>query len=358
MSIAASAPASPHSSIASLERLWFTRCPVPTASGLAYKLGWLQEEFAADGTLVETLQEARELGRHHYDHELPGLIREGGNVPALAARAAGADTRLIGLTWIEEWQTILVRPGSGITKPADLAGKRLALPAFSADGRNGSFVRAMSLHGYKSALKLGGLDFDDVQLVEVPLAALDDGPGVAQPNNLQRLWTGLDYLARGEVDAVYVKGGAAADAARRLGLVVGIDLDLIATPRDRINNGTPRPITVHQRLLDEHFDVVVRFLAQTLRAADWARDNLEGLRAILAEETASDRQGIEQAYRGDFHTSLHPDLSAERLEYLALQKNFLYRHGFIDRDFALDGWADPRPLQAAHELLLARRAHH
>lgn len=356
MSIAASASASPHSSTASLERLWFTRCPVPTASGLAYKLGWLQDEFSADDIRVETLQDTPVLGRHHYDHQLAGLIREGGNVPALAARAAGADTRLIGLTWIEEWQTILVRPDSGIRSPADLAGKRLALPVWSADGRNGSFVRAMSLHGYKSALKLAGLDFDDVHLVEVPLAELDDGPGVAQPANLQRLWTGLDYLARGEVDAVYVKGGAAADAARRLGLVVGIDLDLIAAPRHRINNGTPRPITVHQRLLDEHFDVVVRFLAQTLRAADWARDNLEGLRTILAEETASERSGIEQAYRGDFHASLHPDLSAERLDYLTLQKNFLYRHGFLERDFALEGWADPRPLQAAHELLLARRA--
>ena len=32
----------------SIDTLWFTRCPVPTATGLAYKLGWLTEEFAAD----------------------------------------------------------------------------------------------------------------------------------------------------------------------------------------------------------------------------------------------------------------------------------------------------------------------
>lgn len=354
MSFVRSAAASSPVTIAPLDRLWFTRCPVPTASGIAYKLGWLQKEFAADGIRVETLQDARDLGRHHYDHQLAALIREGGNVPALAARAAGAPTRLIGLTWIEEWQTILVRPDSGITRPADLKGKRLALPAWNAEGRPGSFVRAMSLHGYASALRLGGLDFDDVQLVEVPLAPLEDGP--AQSGNLQRLWSGLDYLVRGEVDAVYVKGAAAADAAQRLGLVVGIDLDVIAAPRHRINNGTPRPITVHQSLLDDHFDVVVRFLVQTLRAADWARDNLHDLRAILAEETDAGKDGVEQAYRGDFHASLHPDLSEERLHYLQLQKNFLYRHGFLERDIALDGWADPRPLQAARELLLARRA--
>ena len=26
-----------------LETIWFTRCPVPTATGLAYKLGWLNK---------------------------------------------------------------------------------------------------------------------------------------------------------------------------------------------------------------------------------------------------------------------------------------------------------------------------
>ncbi|CAI8870865.1 ABC-type nitrate/sulfonate/bicarbonate transport system, periplasmic component [Pseudomonas sp. IT-P44] len=344
-----SRPAAP----AELEQIWFTRCPVPTASGIAYKLGWLSEEFAADGLPVSTLQEARQLGHHHYDHELPGLFREGGNVPALAARAAGAPSRLIGLTWIEEWQTILVRPDSGIRRPQDLKGKRLALPAWG-ETRPGSIARAMSLHGYKGALSLAGLGFDDVELVEV---ALQNQEQAANPQEgLQRLWSGLDYLVRGEVDAVYVKGASAADAARRLGLVVGIDLDLIAEPRYRINNGTPRPITVHQSLLDNHFDLVVRFLAQTLSAADWAANNREALNAILEEETRAGSAGVAEAYRGEFHTTLAPDLSAQRLEFLDTQKDFLYLHGFLERDFSIADWVDPRPLQAAHELLAKRRA--
>ena len=28
------------------DEIWFTRCPVPTATGIAYKLGWLGEAFA------------------------------------------------------------------------------------------------------------------------------------------------------------------------------------------------------------------------------------------------------------------------------------------------------------------------
>ena len=348
MSIAATLPlpAAP-----ALEQIWFTRCPVPTASGIAYTLGWLAEEFAADGLPVQTLQEARQLGHHHYDHQLPGLFREGGNVPALAARAAGSPSRLIGLTWIEEWQTILVRPDSGIRSAQDLKGKRLALPAWG-DNRPGSIARAMSLHGYKGALSLAGLSFDDVELVEVALHNQDDAPTPEQ--GLQRLWSGLDYLARGEVDAVYVKGAAAADAARRLGLVVGIDLDQISDPRYRINNGTPRPITVHQSLLDNHFDLVVRFLAQTLRAADWASHNREALLRILQDETRAGAQGVDEAYRGEFHTTLAPDLSAQRLGYLDIQKTFLNLHGFLEADFNLADWVDPRPLQAAHQLLAQR----
>src|SRR5690606_5408137 len=115
---------------ATLNEIWFTRCPVPTATGIAYKLGWLTEEFARDRIAVGTLQETRELARHHYDHDLPSLIREGGNILALAARAQGARTKLIGLTWIDEWQAILVRPDSGIAEPKDLKGKRLALPQY------------------------------------------------------------------------------------------------------------------------------------------------------------------------------------------------------------------------------------
>ena len=77
--------------------------------------------------------------------------------------------------------------------------------------------------------------------VEVVEVALHDPLDAGSPQlGLQRLWSGLDPLARGEVDAVYVKGAAAADAARRLGLVVGIDLDALPDPRHRITKGRAR----------------------------------------------------------------------------------------------------------------------
>lgn len=346
-----------------LERIWFTRCPVPTATGLAYKLGWLTDEFAGQNIPVDTLQESTtELRRHHYDHRLPSLVREGGNLLAFGARSQGEPTKLVGLTWIEEWQTILVRPDSGITKPEHLKGKRLALPtwtdhAIPSHQRGSSIARGMSLHGYKGALASAGLTLDDVTLVEVPAnrsAPVQDlAGGRAGNGNLAGLWA-LQRLLDGEVDGLYVKGAAAVDAAKKLGIVVGINLDQLPERRFRINNGTPRPITVHQSLIDDHFDVLARFLYQTLRAADWARDNIQGVRDILQQETRGSAEAVTEAYSDDALRSLHPTLDNDRLELFEQQKKFLWVHGFIDNDFDLADWVDSRPLEAARKLLAER----
>jgi len=329
-----------------MSQIWFTRCPVPTATGLAYRLGWLGDEFAPDGIVINALQEApREFARYHYDHALPNLIREGGSLLALAARGQGARTRLIGLTWIDEWQAILVRPDSAISAPCHLQGKRVALPAYvdheiASHVRGCSIARGMTLQGVKNALAHDGLGLDDVKFVEV-------GSGHGAGN----LWEGLEQLASGVVDAVYVKGASAVDAAKRYGAVVGIDLDHLGDRRYRVNNGTPRPITVHEDFLENHFDLLVRFLAQTLRAADWAKDNLDGVRDILKGETRSGDEGVSTAYRNGFHQSLHPVLSGELLDLFHIQKNFTLMHGILDRDFDMDAWVDPRPLKAARVLL-------
>jgi len=351
------------SSGTALDRIWFTRCPVPTATGLAYKLGWLTDEFAGDPLPVDTLQETTgELRRHHYDHRLPSLIREGGNLLAFGARSQGEPTKVVGLTWIEEWQTILVRPDSGITRPEHLKGKRLALPTWTehqipSHQRGSSIARGMSLHGYKGALASAGLTFDDVEFVEVPsnrsAPVTDLAGGRAGSGQLAGLWA-LQRLLDGEVDALYVKGAAAVDAAKALGIVVGINLDHLPERRFRVNNGTPRPITVHQSLIDDHFDILARFLYQTLRAADWARDNVESVRTILQSETRGSADAVTEAYSNDALRSLHPNLDNDRLELFAQQKKFLWLHGFIDNDFPLDSWIDPRPLEAARKLLAER----
>lgn len=331
-----------------LDRIWYTRCPVPTASGIAAALGWLAEEFAPDGLKVEALQDVpRSLRGLHNDLGLPGLFREGGNIPALAARAQGMPARVIGLTWIDEWQAILVRPETGPIDPIQLKDLRIALPSY-AETRGDSFVRGMTLAGIRGALGIAGLGLEDTTFVDVALAPRVDH----FPTYLASLWSGIDALVAGEVDAVYVKGALAVDLARKAGVVVGIDLDAYPSRLTRVNNGTPRPITVHQDLLDRHFDLVVRFLEVSLRAADWAADNLAAVHDILQSQTFAGAVGVETAYRNNFHRALHPDLSAERIDMLKRQANFLWLHGFLEHSVDVDAWIDPRPLAAAH----ARRA--
>lgn len=343
----------PTTDTAPLDTIWFTRCAgggrggVPIASGIAYKLGWLNQEFDREGIKLLTLQEDADasLQHNHYDHQLPNLIREGGNLFAIPAKAQGADTRLIGLTWIDEGQSILVRPDSDIRSPAQLKGRRLGLPALHAadieeNKRGRSITRYGSLHGYKGALASAGLTLDDARLVEIPSEAARGWRYGGWEPSLRALRDGL-------VDAVYVKGGAAADGARAYGVEVGIDLDQLPERRFRVNNGTPRPVTVHQHFLDHHYDLLVRFLYQTLRAAEWAKTHLQEVSAILQEETGATAEGVAAAYRNGFHESLAPDLSEGRVELFRQQIGFQLAYGVLDRDVDLDAWIDRRPLEDA-----------
>jgi ABC-type nitrate/sulfonate/bicarbonate transport system substrate-binding protein len=330
------------------DHIWLTRCPVPAASSLAWSLGWMGEAFAQDGIDVRWIREGGlNLVAADPEQQERLLFREGGNIQALAARALGAPTRVIGLTWIDERQAIMVRADMPVLDPRDLRGLRFALPVF-ARTRGESIGRGMALHGIKSALGLAGLTLEDARFVDVP------APPVEQPSmiGLRRLWGGLDWLADGRVDAVYVKGAAAQQVAQDLGLVVGIDLDAYPSRLARVNNGTPRPITVHEHMIEHHFDLVVRFLDQTLRAADWASANADALKPILARETMSSIAGVEAAYRNDFHRSLHPDLSTERVDMLRMQAEFLRLHGFLEGAVDIDRWVEPAPLETA----ISRRA--
>lgn len=326
-----------------LDTIWMMRCPVPTATGVAFARGYMTDAFAAKGIAVRRIVEGGlNLVPADPAKQQRHLFSEGSNIRALATRSRGASTRVIGLTWIDERQAIIVRPDSGVMQPGDLKGLRFALPGFAAS-KGESIARGMALRGIENALSLGGLTLADARLVDIPTMPRRR----PTQQSMRRFWHGLERLAAGEVDAVYVKGAAAADAAEELGLVVGVDLDAYPSRLARVNNGTPRPIVVHQHMLDHHGDVVECFLEQTLRAAEWAGTHLDELKPMLAEETWSSVAGVEAAYRGGFHRALHPDLSADRIGMLEAQAAFLERAEFLDSPVDVAAWVDPRPLAAA-----------
>ena len=52
--------------------IWYTRCPVPTASGIAIQKGWLKEAFAADGIAIRSMRHSQDpkTRESHYTHTL------------------------------------------------------------------------------------------------------------------------------------------------------------------------------------------------------------------------------------------------------------------------------------------------
>lgn len=321
------------------ERLWYTRCPVPTASGIAIDTGRL----TAAGLNVAPLQSS-DAGEAHFDHRLPALFREGGNVPALWARSRGERTRLIGLTWVPELQALVTRRDSGITGPRDLPGARFILPTHG--GERVDFFRAMALRGFHSGLQSLGLGLDDVRLVDAPAPlpqTTDVGADGFYGATVAALRTGLG-------DVAYVKGAPGADVLAQEDLRVVLDLTTLDDPRWQINNGTPRTLTVSEELLAHRPDTVARYVAALRDAARWAGTNPAETTRIVAAETGSSATGVARAYGPALAHRLEPELRPQWIEQLEDQKRFLLRHGVLARDFSISDWIDPAPLAASSAL--------
>lgn len=339
-----------------IDTLWYTRCPVPTPLGIAAQRGWIEEEFKKDGITVRTLQDEVDptIRESHFDHKLDYSFRQGGNIPAIWARAAGRETRVIGLTWTDEAQVILTLPGNKILSLDDLRGKRLGVrtaPHASID-----FWRATTLRAYSAALKLVGLDKSHVEFVELPQ---EEKPTVI------RGWGGerdpkqspeVAALLEGRVDAIFHKGSRGLEIADAIGAEVVFDVGRHPDPKVRVNNGSPRTLTVDAKLLDENLELAARLVERVLLAGQWAADHPREAVAYVAKETYSTEDWVERAYGKDVGEHLRTDLEESSIEALSDFKDFLFAWGFLKSDFDVRSWIDPRPLALAQKALAARSA--
>jgi ABC-type nitrate/sulfonate/bicarbonate transport system substrate-binding protein len=332
-----------------LDTLWYTRCPVPTALGIAVHRGWFDDEFGHDGIALQSLQETTEPTKResHFDHSLPYSFRQGGNIPALWARSRGAATRVIGLSWTNEFQAIVTLPGRGIAHPRDLRGRRLGLPkhAISID-----FWRAAALKGFLSALELEGLGHGDAEWVDLP-----ESPEVARvrraspagafnPRSPHEYSLEVAALLRGDVDAVFVKGVAGLATVHLIAAQVVIDLGSHPDPLVRIGNGTPRTLTVDQALIDARPDVVSRFLSVVVGAGDWATRHSAQTVAYIGRETRASEEWVRYAYGDEVNRHLETGLPQTSIDGLVAFKDFLFEWGFLEQDFDARAWIDPAPL--------------
>lgn len=340
------------STISRPDALWYTRCSIPTPLGIAAQLGWYRDEFADDGVAIKSLQDSDNPLEQasHFEHTLPHSFRLGGAVPPIWARAKGQETRVIGISWIDEYQAILALPESGIRSPRDLRGRRLALPD-RGEPDSVDVARASALRGFIVALELAGLGHDDAQWIDVRTREKSDD-SVAAPDTTVRKRRPHSYtyvaraLARGDVDAIYVKDVRGAQTAHLLGANVVVDLGFHPDPHVRINNCAPRPLTVNAATLRDHPELVGRFLSRVVAVGEWARIRPADAVMQIARETGWTGEWVRFAYGEQVHQQLGVDLAEASVAGLNEFKNFLLTWGFLEQDFDLHGWIDPQPLQA------------
>lgn len=341
-----------------IDTLWYTRCPVPTPLGIAAQLGWIEAEFAADGITVRTLQDEVDpkLRESHFDHKLDNSFRQGGNIPAIWARSQGRQTRVVGLTWTDEAQVILVLPGSNIKSVKDLKGRRLGVATRPADIID--FWKATTIRAYVAALKLEGLSEADVEFVELPRAEVSSiaGPRQAEPaGTFIEQSLEAQALLRGEVDAIFHKGSRGLELADALGARIVYDVGKHPDPSVRVNNGSPRTLTVDAGLLRTNLPLVVRLVKQVLLAGQWAEQHPKEAVAYVAQETRSSQDAVLRAYGKDVNHHLKTDVRDSSLSALSDFKDFLLKWKFIPHDFDVASWVDPTPLRLAQQELLDAR---
>jgi len=328
--------------------LWYSRCPVPTTSGIAQHYQWLHRAFAKQGVELQSLRASSDpqVREAHYNHAHPDMFREGGNVPPIWARASGQDIVVVGITWIDERQVLLVRDDSQLLEPSDLRGRKLGLPKHHT--RNVDIARTAHLRGLLTALDLAGVERDEVSFVDIEGGEFDlretdqGGDGNDRANLLQALLSG-------EVDAIYAKGANSIALQNRHLLRPLLDINDHPDPLTRVNAGTPRPITVNRDLVQRAPELVTQYLAVLLATADWAAEHRDAAVSALAQETASSSEAILLGYGETFHHRLRPSLNETYRQGLALQKDFLLREGFLPGDFDFATWIDPAPLAAAEK---------
>ena len=334
--------------------LWYTRCGAATASALAIRKNWLQAEFSQHGTLLHSLRDSDslELRNSHYHHKQTGMFREGGNIPPIWAKGLGQDTVVVGVTWLDEYQGIIVKADSKILDVSDLKGKRLGIPKHI--NAVIDFQRGAAQHGFATALSLYGLKPKDATWIDIeaPSYDLQDGPRVQRNENRH---AELDALNNGLVDAIFVRFARGVRLSHTNGYREIININEHPDPLVRVNNGTPRPVTVDRAFLDKHPEIVARYLAVLLRTADWASKNHDEVISLLTPE--SQNASVDEvllSHGRDVHLSFTPKLSEQYLKGLEVQKNFLRDWGYIKTDFDIKDWIVHEPLEEAKRLVQAQ----
>ena len=111
------------------DEVYYTNCPLVSASNVDQELGWTREEYKKIGVKYAFLRSRRENNWYpHYIHNLDNLFRFGGLFPPVAVHADVRRTKLLGATHApHEGGCMLVRARDDIYRMSELKGKKIGL---------------------------------------------------------------------------------------------------------------------------------------------------------------------------------------------------------------------------------------
>ena len=110
-------------------KVYYTNCPLVSASNVDQELGWTREEYKKLGVTYDYFRNVRENDWYpHYIHNLDNLIRFGGLFPPVHVQADIRRTRLLGVTHApREGGCLMVRARDDIYRMCELKGKKIGL---------------------------------------------------------------------------------------------------------------------------------------------------------------------------------------------------------------------------------------
>ena len=347
------------------KEVYYTNCPLVSASNVDQELGWTKEEYGKIGVDFAYFRSRPETDWYpHYIHNQENLIRFGGLFPPIHVHADYRRTRMLGLTHVPfEGGCLMVRARDNLYRMSDLKGKKIGITK-SLNTLKNDWWRIQEHQAILAMLKMNGMTARDVKLVDFPYPDdWYDDPAMLKPMHNPTFWQlNRDHkndlafrpletaLLEGKVDAIYTQSKVFQHIQEATGELVAIE-DLSRYPDWRLQVANiPAIITCTDVMAEEHPELAVAFMKGMIRVGRWSNEHKRAAAAILNKQTYYLDE--EDTYEGIKHVDMVPNLSAQNLAMVNIGKDFMLKQGYIKNDFDVDKWAAPEFLaKAAKELL-------
>jgi len=347
------------------KEVYYTNCPLISASNVDQELGWVKEEYSKIGVDYAYFRSRRETNWYpHYIHNQENLIRFGGLFPPIHVQADIRRTRLLGLTHVPtEGGCLMVRARDDIYRMSDLKGKKIGITK-SLNTIKNDWWRIQEHQGILLMLRMNGMTEKDVKLVDFPYPDdWYDDPKMLEPLYNPTEWQlNRDHkndlafrpletaLLEGKCDAIYTQSKVFQHIQEATGKMKAVE-DLSRYPDWTLQVANiPAAITCTDTMAKKHPELVVAYLKGMIRVGRWANEHKHAASAILNKQTYY--LDIEDTFRGIKDMDMVPNLSPQNLASVEIGKDFMLKHGYIKNDIDVQKWAAPEfAEQAAKELL-------